>query len=317
VGEVTKIAWCHHTFSPWWGCLKIAPECKNCYAADLAHRWGYDVWGADAPRRFFGDKHWNEPVKWNRAAEQAGERRRVFCASMADVLEDRDDLIEARERWVELVERTPWLDWLLLTKRAGNAPRMLERWQRNGWPRNVWFGTTIAHPDRLDEIAHLRAVDAAVRFISIEPLIAPLTFWDDTELGYINTLVGIAPGEVSEVGSPKIDWIILGGESGPRARPLHIDWVRRLISEGRQAGAAVFVKQLGSRPVKCDHLVPQSLREQALHRERCTGTPIKLVHRAGEDPSEWPADLRVREFPQEGLGGSSSPRSRLAIPSPR
>ncbi len=103
MGEQTSIGWCHHTFNPWWGCVEVSPACDHCYARVWAAFTGHAVWGKDAPRRFFGDEHWDEPFRWNRKAQGAGERRRVFCASMADVFEERSDalgqqLITARAR---------------------------------------------------------------------------------------------------------------------------------------------------------------------------------------------------------------------------
>src|SRR5215471_6377028 len=121
MGERTAISWCHHTFNPWWGCVEVSPACDHCYARDFAVRTSPGLWGHDAPRRFFSDQHWEEPLRWSRRAEGAGERRRVFCASMADVLEERDDgvgraLDEARERLWFTIAGTPALDWLVLTK---------------------------------------------------------------------------------------------------------------------------------------------------------------------------------------------------------
>src|SRR5688572_21886599 len=117
MGESTTITWTHHSWNPWWGCVKVSEGCKNCYAESFSKRACHDIWGPGSQRRFFGDKHWAEPIKWDRAAEKAGERRRVFCASMADVFEDRPDLVEPRRRLFELIRATPNLDWLLLTKR--------------------------------------------------------------------------------------------------------------------------------------------------------------------------------------------------------
>lgn len=113
----SRIEWTTHTFNPWWGCVKVSPACKHCYAESWAKRVGSNVWGIKAERRFFGDKHWSEPVKWNAAAAASGMRARVFCASMADVFEDRRDLDVHRIRLWKLIEATPRLDWLLLTKR--------------------------------------------------------------------------------------------------------------------------------------------------------------------------------------------------------
>ena len=146
MGEKTGIAWTDSTFNPWHGCQRVSPGCELCYAETFDARFGEPHWGPKAPRRFFGDKHWNEPLKWNRAAEASGVRRRVFCASMADVFEDRPDLVEHRLRLWKLIEATPHLDWLLLTKRPENIHRMLPKptVDADGNTRpyfsNVWLG---------------------------------------------------------------------------------------------------------------------------------------------------------------------------------
>lgn len=98
MGKDSRIEWTHHTFNPWWGCVKVFPACDHCYAESWAKRVGSDVWGPTSERRFFTDSHWKEPLKWNRDAAADGIRRRVFCASMADVFENRPDLIAPRQR---------------------------------------------------------------------------------------------------------------------------------------------------------------------------------------------------------------------------
>lgn len=113
----SPIEWTHHTFNPWWGCAKVSPACAHCYAEKWARRVGLSLWGEEVPRRFFGDRHWREPIVWNAEAQRAGCKRRVFCASMADVFEPRKELEPWRLRLWSLIECTPWLDWLLLTKR--------------------------------------------------------------------------------------------------------------------------------------------------------------------------------------------------------
>lgn len=98
MGEKSKISWTHNTFNPWWGCQRVSPACEHCYAESFATvRMGLPIWGPKAERRLFTDKHWTEPLKWNKAATKAGERRRVFCASMADVFESRPELVEPSE----------------------------------------------------------------------------------------------------------------------------------------------------------------------------------------------------------------------------
>jgi protein gp37 len=229
MGKTTAISWTHHTFNPWWGCVEVSPACDHCYARELSqsplHRLA--VWGHEAPRRFFGDAHWREPLAWNRQAERAGERRRVFCASMADVLESRADgvgdrLDAERERLWRLIAATPCLDWLLLTKR----PQFYRRVPRDILSRpNVWPGTTVECADylwRADELTRLEC--AGSRWISYEPALGPVDF--GTSLG---------PGRLA--------WVIVGGESGPTRRPMDVAWLEDLARQCQGAGTALFVKQ--------------------------------------------------------------------------
>ena len=135
MAENTSISWTHHSFNGWHGCQKISPACDNCYAAAQSHRYGHRVWGKDAPRRMLSDKNWNTPIKWNRDAMAAGERRRVFAFSMADVFEKRPDLVGPRERFWDLVLKTPHLDWLILTKRPQNVKKMWVSMPAQGRPK--------------------------------------------------------------------------------------------------------------------------------------------------------------------------------------
>src|SRR5262245_11351705 len=146
MGERTAISWCHHTFNPWWGCVEVSPACDRCYAREFANRVGQAAWGADAPSRFFKGQHWEAPIRWHRRADKRSERHRVFCASMADVLETRDDEVgremdHARQRLWTTIARTPALDWLLLTKRPQNYRRLVPG-EILALP-NVWPGTTV------------------------------------------------------------------------------------------------------------------------------------------------------------------------------
>lgn len=150
MGKYSKIAWCHHTFNCWWGCTRVSEACRNCYAETWAKRTGFDVWGPYGKRRFFGQKHWNKPLKWDSEAEKAGIRYRVFCASMCDVFEDlpsdhpdRNQMIEERRKLWNLIENTPNLDWLLLTKRPENILKMVPSlWAQQELPHNIWVGAT-------------------------------------------------------------------------------------------------------------------------------------------------------------------------------
>src|SRR5258706_11693920 len=98
MGQNSRIEWTHHTFNPWWGCARVSAACKNCYADTWARRLGLDLWKPGAERRFFSDEHWRQPIRWNEEAVKKGIRRRVFCASMADVFEARSDLDALRDR---------------------------------------------------------------------------------------------------------------------------------------------------------------------------------------------------------------------------
>jgi protein gp37 len=245
VGETTAIAWTDHTFNPWWGCERVSPGCQHCYAETFAKRTGHDVWGKTAERRFFGDKHWNEPLKWDRAAEVAGAPALVFCSSMADVFEDRPELVEHRARLFALIEATPHLIWQLLTKRVEKVTTLLPpSWihldNQNGheWtgPQNVWIGTTVEDQVRAARLWWLVTIPAPVRFVSCEPLLGPVDLTNipipDFGDGYawrhrphLNALTGHVVGP-DDVLPHHVDWVIVGGESGPGHRPLDVNAAR-------------------------------------------------------------------------------------------
>ena len=132
MGQHSAIEWTDHTFNPWWGCTRVSPGCKYCYAEAWAKRFGHNVWGKDNTRRLFGENHWNEPIIWHQKAIEKNERARVFCASMADVFEKNPLLNSEREKLWELIELTPMLDWLLLTKRPENMADLVQL--KYKWP---------------------------------------------------------------------------------------------------------------------------------------------------------------------------------------
>lgn len=259
MGAVTKIEWCHHTFNPWWGCTQVSPLCDHCYAMMLDARWRKRAyWGPRAPRRYFADEYWGEPLRWDRLAALAGERRRVFCASMADVFDNKVDPA-VRDRLWQLIRRTRSLDWLLLTKRIGNAYRMLPDDWANGYP-NVWLIVSVDQAALDREVPKLIGLPAVVRGVSIEPQLAPV------RIGAFASL---------------LQWVINGGESGVGARPFHLEWARSLVAECQSAATPIFVQRLGSKPY-------------------LGAVQLRLSDRAGMDWNEWPADLRIREFPRRG-----------------
>lgn len=324
MAENSKIEWTDHTFNPWIGCQKIAPGCKHCYAEALTKRYGRDF----HQRTVTSEGYWKQPLKWNRDAEKAGERRRVFCASLADAFEDwRRPMVDAkgqqllaspvltgvnaawpltmdhvRERLGGLIRECPYLDWLLLTKRIENASRMMEAMGIAGLP-NVWLGTSIstqADADRnIPELLKCRNL-CPVLFVSAEPLLEavdlsrivlrhdgqPSTALSKQFGDWIDPLSGVFSD------SARIDWLIIGGESGPGARPFNPSWAKDLVNQCRYAGVKCFVKQIGSNVIDFSG---------------------RLKDPKGGSPEEWPADLRVREFPERA---ALAPGQARCVPQP-
>lgn len=271
MSENTKIEWCDHTFNPWEGCQKVSPGCDNCYAEARNSRFGGGTainWGPSAPRRRTSAANWALPKRWNAQADafmaQHGRRQRVFCASLADVF-DNSVPVQWRRDLFDMIAATPNLDWLLLTKRIGNARSLYSEAYletARAWPDNVWIGATIVNQAEADrDIPKLLAVPTRVRFLSMEPLLGPV---DLTKLmnpgplhqrgAFINALSGGTYGEVPATGerlrithSPikHIDWVIVGGESGPNSRPMHPDWARSLRDQCEAAGVPFLFKQWG------------------------------------------------------------------------
>ena len=231
MGKDSKISWTDHTFNPWWGCVKVSPGCKNCYAETLSKRTGVDCWGPSAARRVFADKHWAEPLRWNAAAEKAGVRRRVFCGSMCDWCEDHAMVNDLRPRIWQLWRETPWLDWLMLTKRPERLPVCLPGdW--NFGLRNVWLGTSIESQEYLWRLSALVRVHAPVHFLSCEPLLGPIDFIDESVHGRFSGL---------ELG---IDWVIIGGESGPVHRQMDLGWALSIYEQCQEVDVPVWFKQV-------------------------------------------------------------------------
>ena len=256
MGENSSIEWCHHTHNIVWGCQRVSPGCQHCYAETLAKRYGHDVWGPakTTARREMSAAYWQQPHKWNRAAQQAGERARVFCGSMSDVFEDHPTNADARERLWPLIDATPWLDWLLLTKRPESISRMLPVAWLDTPQANVWLGTSVEDQRRASErIPYLLQVPAKVRFLSCEPL-----------LGSVDLSAWLHPlnADCDAMGCPDLRWVICGGESGHGARPMHPDWARSLRNQCQAAGVAYFTKQMGGRQDKRGRLedIPEDLR---------------------------------------------------------
>ncbi len=257
----SAIAWTDHTFNPWWGCVRVSPGCQHCYAETFAKRLGMPhLWGAYSNRRRMSPSYWGQPLKWNAEAADAVTPPRVFCASMADVFEDHPDVGLDRVKLFALIEMTPNLDWLLLTKRPENIRRMLPlRWgvdvdDGGETPDNVWLMTTTEDQERFDaRMPHIAHICAPVIGISVEPMLGPVELYHY---------------------QGAIDWVICGGESGPGARPMDIEWARHLRDQCEQYHIPFFMKQMGT----------------AWMREH--GKSGK-----GESLEEIPAGLRVRQWP--------------------
>lgn len=277
MAENTKIEWAHHTFNPWIGCTKVSPACDHCYAeADFATRRKVVQWGAGQPRKHTAPSTWAQPLRWNAEAERLGVRYRVFCASLADVFDN-----EVPQLWrtslFGLIHDTPHLDWLLLTKRIGNAAQMLKADPPEGIDMgalpNIWIGATIANQAEADrDIPKLLAVPAAKRFLSIEPLLGSINLrslpygegemdclnpdlwvdeienwrgtsdtWEEDFEDWYDVTIAEAVGQMHA----GVDWVIVGGESGANARPMHPDWARSLRDQCQAAGVPFLFKQWG------------------------------------------------------------------------
>ncbi|MBF4991104.1 phage Gp37/Gp68 family protein [Methylophilus sp. QUAN] len=287
MSENSKIEWTDSTFNPWMGCTKVSPACDHCYAENLMDNRMHTVqWGKGQPRKRTSAKNWKLPLQWNaepfyqctgcgRRGTEAElyetdesicdcfrlmekTRRRVFCASLADVFDKEVDH-EWRADLIKLIEATPNLDWLLLTKRIGNVVSMIEdatdlgrnsMWGHGEWPENVWLGISICNQLEADrDIPKLLAINAKVRFLSVEPLLGPVSLrwlaaWPENAPATAENPYG--NGVTNQLdGLRRLDWVIVGGESGPHARPMHPKWAQDLRDQCEAAGVPFLFKQWG------------------------------------------------------------------------
>lgn len=285
-------SWWDFTFSPWWGCEKVSAACKHCYAeatdsckgpylAGLSGQPPTKHWGRDAPRLFMSEERWKEPLAWDRKAQRDGRRYRVFCASMCDVFEDRDELVTHRDRLWEIAAETPHLIWQVLTKRPENFSRFLP-WGSSGDPLpNVCLGVTAENQATADErVPLLLATPALIRFVSYEPA-----------LGSIDSSRFLVP----QVGRG-LDWIITGDEDTrrDRARMTDLDWIRAVRDQCVAAHVAFHFKQWAGRAVP------------GIGGERDKRGKIHLPLLDGRRWAEFPALSHVEFAPPE-LQPSTSP----------
>lgn len=223
MADITRIAWTDHTHNEWWGCSsKAGAGCDHCYAAKLDRRTGGRFFGIGTLPRLTKDQNRNKPYRWNREAEIAGQRSRVFCGSMMDFFDKHAPGGAREELWAK-IRATPWLDWQVLTKRTANIARMLPADWEAGYD-NVWLGATCEdRKSGLRRLEQLREIPAKLRFLSVEPLLE--------DIGAVD-LTGIS-------------WVIIGGESTSGFRKMEQAWVESVIAQCREQNVAVFFKQWG------------------------------------------------------------------------
>jgi protein gp37 len=302
MSEITKISWADSTVNFWSGCTKVSPGCANCYAEKLSDRnmklpdgsKTIGSWGKGAPRKWHNGAV-KQAMRLNRKPWFCFRRRRIFSLSLGDWL-DPEVPVEWLAEMLDTIRKCDSVDWLLCTKRpelfferlrsvwasriceTGMQPFVdwLRRWGMNGKPpAHVWLLTSVENQEQANKrIPELMRIPAVVRGISLEPLLGPvsvekwLPFGDDADRF--------------------VDWLVIGGESGHEARPCNVEWIRDLVKQGRDAGVAVHVKQLGANVVGGNAPLGG------------VGTfySMRLKDKKGGDPAEWPEDLRVREWPE-------------------
>ena len=289
MGENSKVDWTHHSHNPWVGCSKMSAACAFCYAESWGKRSGMVAWGPDAERKLTSESNWHQPIKWNRAAAKAGVRMRVFCASLADVFDDHPSIKpEWRARLWALIKATPNLEWIIVTKRIGNAAEMLpDDWGPNGYPNVTVLISVTSQREADRDIPVLLALPCRRRGLSMEPLLEavdirrwlPGSYECSSMCGYRSAspsmierchACGWEGGNAKEFcpacgrqdwthvcpdcgaavltdhpDTPHLDWVIVGGESGPHARPMHPDWVRSLREQCANTNTPFFFKQHG------------------------------------------------------------------------
>lgn len=276
MAENSKIEWTNHTFNPWWGCTKVGPGCDHCYAETFDKRVGGAHWGPGAERRLIKD--WSGPRKWNAAALREDRRVWVFCASMADVF-DNEVPAEWRARLWDLVRECRQLNWQFVTKRIGNATKMLPHdWEKNF--SHCGLLITVVNQDEADrDIPKLLTTPARWRGLSVEPMLAPVTPWTHHIFNRAKRILGTQDDDAV----PGLDWVIVGGESGHHARPFYLQWALDLVRLCKVSDVPVFVKQLGDQPWSSTSAI--------------TDLPLQ-VSKKGKDMDEWPPALRVRQMPR-------------------
>jgi protein gp37 len=347
MSAISPIQWTDRTWNPVRGCSLVSPGCTNCYAMRQAHRQSGEsgayegltrlgpngpVWTGSArlvPKALF------EPLRWRKP-------QRIFVNSMSDLFHESlsgNDIA----RVFAIMAACPDHTFQILTKRpevmlawfkegedlayaAGDALAHHRGWchahQDREWPlSNVWLGVSVENQATADErIPLLLQTPSAVRFVSYEPALGPVDFDNRWFINWTSGRKNGSTGPVTVGPRPAVNWLIVGGESGPRARPCDVAWIRSAVRQCRAAGVPVFVKQLGAYIIDRNDAGfdggpgewPAMHVEDIEHdldgtRDGYQGAPVRvhISNRKGGDPAEWPEDLRVREFP--GTVGSATP----------
>ena len=266
MAELSNIAWTDSTFNPWIGCQKVSPGCKHCYAEnDWDHRFHRVQWGLHGERDRTSAGYWRQPLHWNARAErferQHGHHQRVFCASSADVFDNKVPQQWRHDLW-DLIRATPRLDWMLLTKRPQNIRKMLPRDWGDGWPQ-VWLGTTCESQQYYDQrFPILQRIPAVIHFISYEPALGPLRLGN---------------------AKPKPDWVICGGESGRNPRWMNPEWAHDLRDDCAKYGIAFFMKQMTAKAPIPAHLMTRQFPKvkQADRNDVADGTGGRTACKPG------------------------------------
>lgn len=285
MAQGSSIEWTEATWNPIAGCTPVSPGCLNCYAAKMANR--LEAMGQEKyvgltvkrNRRYV----FNGKISFDESALSVPLKRKkptmYFVNSMSDLFHE-DVPTYFIQKVFRVMGAAPQHTFQVLTKRGGRMAEEVRRWVHgcgHGIIKNGWFGVSVEDQANADKrIPELLSVPAAVRFLSCEPLIGPV------DLSIAHSLEAAEHCELCESNPSKIGWVIVGGESGPHARPCNIEWVRSIVKQCEAAGVAVFCKQLGT----------------VLARE------LKSDDTKGGDLKSWPTDIRVREFPQ--IGGYNS-----------
>jgi protein gp37 len=274
MAETTGIEWADKTWNPWIGCVEVSPGCEQCYArTDQDERRGRAKWGtenAGGTRSKTSEKYWNDPIRWNEEAKRLGLRYKVF-PSLCDPFEDFSGQIKDHKQqpleiqsiagdvnsWVpmqlehlrrdfyRIIAETPYIDWLLLTKRVENVPRMVPpEWMENGFPGNIWIVASMEDQKRYDlRIKELLKLPAVVRGISYEPALGPISTH-----GLLSDMTAniVQMREEDRHIMRGIQWVICGGESGPKARLMSPAWARSMQAQCEQQKVPFFFKQWGT-----------------------------------------------------------------------